>query len=187
MDTIVSDTPAINGSETWAQLFVGTKSLLSDAYGMKTPANFSSTLMDNNTQRSAPTKLISNHAQAEISNCVKEILRTLFNGAWQSEPNKQHQSFAERRNQDIKKMVNVVLDHSGAPAYCWLLCLQYVCYVLNNCHLDNIGCTPLCAATGRTNDVSPLLRYTFYEAVYYTDKTAPSLLAVRSEEAIGLE
>jgi len=49
-DTIVSDTPTINGSKTWAQLFVGTKSLLLDAYGMKTPANFSSTLMDNITQ-----------------------------------------------------------------------------------------------------------------------------------------
>jgi len=49
-DTIVSDTPAIDGGKTWAQLFVGTKSLLSGAYRMKTPANFSSTLMDNNTQ-----------------------------------------------------------------------------------------------------------------------------------------
>jgi len=49
-DMIVSDTPAIDGGGTWAQLFVGTKSLLSDAYGMKTPANFSSTLMDNITQ-----------------------------------------------------------------------------------------------------------------------------------------
>jgi len=49
-DTIMSDTPAIGGGETWAQLFISTKSLLLDAYGMKTPANFSSTLMDNITQ-----------------------------------------------------------------------------------------------------------------------------------------
>jgi len=49
-DTIVSDTPAVDCGESWAQLFVGTKSLLSDAYGMKTPTNFSSTLMDNITQ-----------------------------------------------------------------------------------------------------------------------------------------
>jgi len=58
-DTIVSDTPAIDGGKTWAQLFVGIKSLLLDAYGMKTPTNFSSTLMDNITQPGAPTKLIS--------------------------------------------------------------------------------------------------------------------------------
>jgi len=115
----VSDTPAIDGGTTWAQLFVGTKSLLLDVYGMKTPSNFSSTLMDNITKRGAPTKLISDRAQVEISKCIKEILRTLFKkGAWQSEANKQHQNFAERHYQDIKKMVNVVLDRSGAPAYC---------------------------------------------------------------------
>jgi len=142
-DTIVSDTPVIDGGETWAQLFVSTKSLLSDAYGMKTPANFSSTLMDNITQHGAPTKLISDRAQVEISKRIQEILRTPFIGAWQSEANKQHQNFAERHYQDIKKMVNVILDRLGAPAYCWLLCLQYICFVLNNCHLDSIGCTPL--------------------------------------------
>jgi len=70
-------------------------------------------------------------------------------------------------------MVNIVLDHSGALAYYWLLCLQYVCFVLNNCHLDNIGCTPLRAATGQTNDISPLLWYAFCKAVYYKDETAP--------------
>jgi len=49
-DTIVSDTPAIDGGKTWAQLLIGTKSLLSDAYGRdEDPANFSSTLMDNIT------------------------------------------------------------------------------------------------------------------------------------------
>jgi len=63
----LSHTPAIDGGETWAQLFVGLKSLLSDAYGMKTLANFSSTLMDNITQCGAPTKLISNRAQVKIS------------------------------------------------------------------------------------------------------------------------
>jgi len=74
----VSNTPAIDGGETWAQLFVGTKSLLLDAYGMKMPANFSSTLMDNITQQGAPTKLISNRAQVEISKHFKEILCTLL-------------------------------------------------------------------------------------------------------------
>jgi len=76
--------------------------------------------MDNITQQGAPTKLISNRAQVEISKCVQEILRTLFIGAWQSKAYKQHQDFAECCYQDIKKMVNIVLDHSDAPAYCWL-------------------------------------------------------------------
>jgi len=51
MDTIYSDTPAINGGETYAQIFVGTKTLLTDIYGMQSSANFPSTLMDNITAR----------------------------------------------------------------------------------------------------------------------------------------
>jgi len=44
--------------------------------------------------------------------------------------------------------------------------------VLNNCHSDNIGCTPLRATTGQTNNISPLLWYAFYEVVYYKDEMA---------------
>jgi len=95
MDYNLSDTPAINGGKTYMQLFIGVKSLLTDAYGMKTPASFSSTLMDNITQCGAPTKLISDRAQVEISHHVQEILHTLFIGAWQSKPHKQHQNFAK--------------------------------------------------------------------------------------------
>jgi hypothetical protein len=50
------------------------------------------TLLDNITQRSAPTKLISDGAQVEISERV----------TWQSEPHQQHQNPAERQYQNIK-------------------------------------------------------------------------------------
>ena len=64
-------------------------------------------------------------------------------------------------------MVNVILDCTGAPAYCWLLCLFYVCFLLNNTYSDKLDNTPLCTATGVTNDISPLLYFHFYELVYY--------------------
>jgi hypothetical protein len=35
-DTVYSNTPAIDGGETCAQIFVGTKTLVTDVYGMKT-------------------------------------------------------------------------------------------------------------------------------------------------------
>jgi hypothetical protein len=38
MDTIQSDVPAIDGGEKYAQIFVGTKSLVTDVHGMKSPA-----------------------------------------------------------------------------------------------------------------------------------------------------
>jgi len=94
-DTIYSDTPAIDRGETYAQLFVGTKTLLTDIYGMKSPANFHSTLVGNITACSAPTKLISDRAQVKVSKYVQENLCTLFIRAWQSKLVKQHQNFAE--------------------------------------------------------------------------------------------
>lgn len=46
-DTVYSDTPAISGGETYAQIFVGTESLVTDVEGMKTDKQFVNTLEDN--------------------------------------------------------------------------------------------------------------------------------------------
>ncbi len=63
-------------------------------------------------------------------------------------------------------MCNTILDHIGAPAYCRLLCLMYVCLVLNSSFSDNIKTIPLQLALSTTNDISPLLCFTFYQLVY---------------------
>jgi len=47
--------PAIVSGETSAQLFVGTESLLSDVYGMKSDKQFINTLEDNIHEHGAPT------------------------------------------------------------------------------------------------------------------------------------
>jgi hypothetical protein len=73
-DTIYSDTPVIDCGITSAQLFVGTKTHTADVYPIKSDKQFVNTLLDNITQRSAPTKLISDRAQVEISECVKQVL-----------------------------------------------------------------------------------------------------------------
>ena len=46
-DTIFSDTPAVDNGSTCAQIFVGTKSLVTDAYGIKTDGKFVATSEDN--------------------------------------------------------------------------------------------------------------------------------------------
>ena len=58
-DTVFSDTPAIDGGETAAQIFVGTESFVTDVEGMKSESQFVNTLEDNIRRRGAPTKLIS--------------------------------------------------------------------------------------------------------------------------------
>jgi hypothetical protein len=73
-DTIYSDTPAIDCGITSAQLFVGTKTHTADVYPIKSNKQFVNMHLDNITQRGAPTKLISDRAQVEISEHVKQVL-----------------------------------------------------------------------------------------------------------------
>jgi hypothetical protein len=54
--------------------FVGTKTNTADVYPIKSNKQFVNTLLDNITQRGAPTKLISDRAQVEISERVKQVL-----------------------------------------------------------------------------------------------------------------
>jgi hypothetical protein len=167
-DTVYSDTPAINGGETAAQIFVGTRTYVTDVEGMKSDKQFVNTLEDNIRRRGAPTKLISDRAQVEISNKVKDILHALCISDWQSEPHQQHQNPCERRYQTLKSIANTILDRTGSPAYLWLLCLMYVCFLLNNVSSASLhGQTPIQVLTGSTNDISPLLFFRWYEPVYY--------------------
>jgi len=81
-NTIYSDTPAIDSGVTIAQVFVGTESLVTDVYLMKTNLQFVNTLEDQIWEQGALAKLISNCAQVEISNQVKEILCTYCITDW---------------------------------------------------------------------------------------------------------
>ena len=67
-------------------IFLGTKTLVADFYGMKTEKQFVKTLDNNIRKRGAMEKLISDSAQSETVNRVKDILRALFNDDWKSEP-----------------------------------------------------------------------------------------------------
>ena len=98
---------------------------------MKTEKAFVDTLEDVIPHRGAPSKLVSDRAQGEISRRVLDILRSLDIGDWQSEPHQQQQNPAKRKYQDIKRMANTIMDRTGSPAYTWLLALMYVCFVMN--------------------------------------------------------
>jgi hypothetical protein len=106
--------------------------------------------------------------QVEISGRVKDILRSLIIGDWQSEPHQQHQNPAEQKNQDVKQMANTIMDRTGLPSQTWLLALMYVCFVLN---FTASAClkwrTPMEVLTGSTPDISPLLSFQWWEPVYF--------------------
>ena len=74
------------------------------------------------------------------------------------------------------------MNRSGAP--CWLLCLIYVCYLLNHISCSALdGKIPLLALTGITPDISIILLFTFCQPVFYAtyDQHFPS----ESEERAG--
>jgi hypothetical protein len=130
-DTVYANVPAVDSGVTIAQLFVGLTSTVCGVNPLKTKKAFVNTLQDVIRRCGAPSKLVSNHAQVEISGRVKDILRSLIFGNQQSEPHQQHQNPAERKYQDVKQMANTIMDCTGLPPQTWLLALMYVCFVLN--------------------------------------------------------
>ena len=166
-DTVYADTPAIDSGATSAQLFVGTQTLVLDVYGMKSDKEFINTLEDNVCERGAMSKLVSDRAQVEISNKVVDFLHALCIGNWQSEPYQQHQNPAEHQYQQVKTMVNTIMDRTGSPPYLWLCCMMYVCFILNFTYTNSIKGVPMQKLTGSTVDISPLLHFKFKEKVYY--------------------
>ena len=68
----------------------------------------------------------------------------------------------------IKAWTNTILNRYGAPANSWLLCMSYVCYLLNHISCEFLkGQIPLNKLYGVTPDISILMMYTFYQSVYY--------------------
>jgi hypothetical protein len=127
--------------------------------------------------------LISDSAQVIIGNKVQDILCTLCIPSWQGDPYQQHQNSADRRYQPIKRASNRVLDRTGAPDYSRLFCLEYVCLLLNHAYNDNIQGVPLQHLNGHTPKIRVLLRFNFWQKVYY--KKVDSHFPSDSVEAFG--
>ena len=85
LQTVYSDTPAIDSRITAEQFFAGIESLICDIYPMKTDKQFVNVLQDNFRKRGAMSKFISNSTQDKISNKVHDILRDCLIKHWQSE------------------------------------------------------------------------------------------------------
>jgi hypothetical protein len=167
-DTIWLDTPAIDNGAKFAQLFVGCRSLVTDIYPMKTDKEFVNALEDNFCHRGAMDKLISDRAKAEISKKVSDITRAYNIDQWQSEPNHQHQNYAEHWIATVEANANNILNKTGAPNSTWLLCVSYICYLFNHVAHESLhDRTPIEILSGSTPDNSVLLQFHFWEPIYY--------------------
>ena len=112
--------------------------------------------------------LISDGGKYEISQRVTDLLLSLFIQDYQSEPYHQHQNKAENHFGPDKCYSNTVMNTSGCPACCWLLCLQNICVVLHHLASPTLqGICPVQALEGTTPDISFMHHFSFYEPVYY--------------------
>jgi len=111
-DTVCTDHPAIGAGQTAAQALIGRKTHVIDIFGVRTDAEFVNTLLDVIRKRGAMDHLISDLAAAGLSTRIKDALRALVIGEWQSEAYLHHQNFAERKYQDIKAKANLILNRS---------------------------------------------------------------------------
>jgi len=153
-DTIYAEVPAVctNGHKA-GQIFVGRKSLVIDLYSMGTTKEFVNTLEDQIRKRGAMDKLITDSARVEISGRVKDVLRALLIDDWQSEPQYQHQNFAEHRWRALKRNINWFMNYRNVDANAWFLCaMRSMGCRCNEPHCREIlGMETTIAGTHRTN------------------------------------
>jgi len=162
--TIFNDTPAIDYRSTCAQFFVGLKSRFYYAYGMYSDTSFIHTLYE----AMMTTLLAIDRGKALISKKVADTLRHLCIHSRQSEAHYQHQNYAEHRYGDVKQNVNQVMNTVGAPAYCWILCLCYVIFIMNYMTLDSPPCcTPYEKLTGNTPGISMIYWFKLDDKAYF--------------------
>jgi hypothetical protein len=115
------DTPAHDygimghGGTTILQLFCGCKSILTTVYPMQSENNISRTLEDFTHHYGTPNARFSDNSKAQTGCAVQEILRMYGIKDFQCEPHHQHQNYAKRRIQEVKKLTNTHLDRTGSP------------------------------------------------------------------------
>ena len=187
-DTIYCDVPALDNGSVCAQFYVGVDTKFCSAYGIKTDGQFIDTLLNTIRFHGAMHTLITDGAKAELSKRVQDVLRHMIIKHHQSEPHFQHQNPAERRYKTVKSNVNIVLNRTGAPSQYWLLCLQYVIFIMNRMALQSLNWrTPFEQLIGTSPDISAIYRFCFYEKVYFErdESRGGKAFPSQSNEEIG--
>jgi hypothetical protein len=167
-DKVYSNTPAINGGFTEAQIFFGRKCHIIHPEPTSKTKKFLQCLQNFVRTWGAPIRLLADHVSYHASFQVLDYLRILWIQLWFSEAYYQHQNPFERRYQTFKRIVNRTMDRTGTPPEFWYLCMCYVAYVLNRVADPTLNYKqPIHVATGRIGDISAITTYQWMEPVYF--------------------
>ena len=167
-DKVHSNTASVDGSYKTAQVFFGRKSHIIQIEPISKEITFLRCLQNFVRTWGAPLRMIADHIAYHSSFQVLDYLRMFCIQLWFSEAYYQHQNPFERRYQTFKRIVNRTMDRSGSPPELWLLCMQYVAYVLNRVADPTLNNRqPSFVATGSVADISAITTFRWYEPVYY--------------------
>ena len=146
---------------------------------------FINTLYDNIKTREPMDTILFDGQKYEISKKVADLLRSLFIKQYESEPCHQHQNKAEQCHWVVKRYINTLMNLTGAPAHCWLICVVYV-YSLSNVTASPAlgGITPLQALTGQVPDISHFFHFSFWEPVCWKQPSPLSNVHFRNTTKI---
>ena len=121
----------------------------------------------------------------EFGNFKGRVQHTLISHLAQ---HNQNQNPAEGRYCTLKSLTNTIMNRSGAPADCWLLCMIHASYILNHLSSEALGGNvPLGMLYGVSPDIIILLLYTFYQPVFYAthNQSYPSASEERAARWVG--
>lgn len=174
-----------HGGTTMLQIFVGRESKFTRGYPMRSESEVSRAFENLIRDTGAPIGLFSDNAKAQIGESVSNLQRMYCIQDAQSEPHHQHQNFAERQIQDLKKVTNNIMDRTGTPAKFWLLAALYVIMLLNCMSCGDQGLPPTQAALGRVVDISAFLNYHWWQDVYYSVNDDSASFPSTTSEKLG--
>jgi hypothetical protein len=131
----------------------------------------------------APFKLKSDNSQMQCGEAWTNICRKYNISQIYTEPHHPHQNQAERAIQEVKRLVNSIMDKTGSPDNLWVFCTRYVVYILNRlAHPDLEWRTPIEKAFGDTPDISNILQHQFFDRILYL---APDAVFPSTKENLG--
>ena len=132
---------------------------------MRTEKQVAEALEEHIHKVETPLGLMSDQAKSEMHGRARQLLQMYEIDDAQSEAEYQHQNPAERKIQDVNRMMNNVMDRTGCPAKWWLLCALFVMAL--SCVLPNSrGEIPNSVVTGQATDVSCFMHYHYWQEVF---------------------
>jgi hypothetical protein len=189
-DTLISDTPAADdgvaghaGCELM-EIFTHDETSFVDGFPLSSYTDIPDATQDFIRKHGAPDVLMSDNHKANISQELVKVLRLHHILGRTSEQDQQNQNTAERRIQDLKNMIDGVMDRAFVPAKYWLLTAIFVINLYNVLALPKLGWqTPTEGFKGHKPDLSPWCKHRFWEPVYYheDERKFPS----QSKERLG--